>query len=37
VIAKHGDVFEISAPEFGRPLRNSLKKSSQMEDPDLVR
>lgn len=32
IVANSGDVFEISAPEFGRPLRNPLQ-SAKTEEP----
>ena len=37
VVTLPGDVFEISAPEFGRPLRNALAKESESESPVLVK
>jgi hypothetical protein len=37
VVTRPGDVFEISAPEFGRPLRNALAQESDRESPVPVK
>ncbi len=37
VITQPGDIFEISAPVFGRPLRNALAKENVPEDLVRVR
>ena len=37
VRTRPGDVFEIESPEFGRPLRNPLHRTSESESPVAVR
>ena len=37
VVAQEGDVFEISSPQFGRPLRNPLMKETAAEDSLTIR